>query len=453
MRLVSIQILRGLAALFVVIFHVNAIEVRGIAESKWVLENGQIPEPAFVSGLWHNGFVGVDLFFVISGFIMVYVTRNLVAGRSSVFSFLFARISRIYPIWWFFASIMLAYFWVTIGAPGDPKRVAQADSTMPLYLLHSYLLVPQAAPPVLGVGWTLVHEMYFYFGFALLLFLPKSIRAWACLAWGALVAVGAGLGLSGPLADTYISLIFHPMTLEFILGGIAAALIASGRIWRPGLLLVVSCVWLAAAMQFVLPPSVDNPDWSRHILEWGRVLYFGPPCVLAVYAFAGLEAQDRLNTFFLAIGAALGCVMALIFAGASAGLYVRAVAGFAGAALGFAAVRWLVPTVPAAVQLAQTGLKSLGDWSYSLYLSHILVLSGWRQLFPMIADVGEQNIGLPTPLVDLLRLGREGVLDNILFLLVAVTSSVFVSWLTYRYVERPLTRYFGQKRRQIFTSE
>jgi peptidoglycan/LPS O-acetylase OafA/YrhL len=101
MKLQSIQILRGIAALLVVIFHVRAQEMLAIGG------NG-LAEMPFLNGFVNNGFAGVDLFFVISGFIMVYVTDGVRPGIRSSLDFLFARATRIYPLWWFFSALMIA---------------------------------------------------------------------------------------------------------------------------------------------------------------------------------------------------------------------------------------------------------------------------------------------------------------------------------------------------------
>lgn len=97
-RLYSIQALRGVAAFLVLIFHLNAILYSGNKDTNQI------------GAFWANGFAGVDMFFVISGFIMVYVARDIVPGFKSSVRFLFFRVARIYPLWWFFASLMMVYF-------------------------------------------------------------------------------------------------------------------------------------------------------------------------------------------------------------------------------------------------------------------------------------------------------------------------------------------------------
>ena len=94
-KLSNIQALRGLAALLVVFTHLPSMEIK---------HGGDSILPAFI----RFGISGVDLFFVISGFIMVYVTWESRRNAKNSLKFLFARLSRIYPIYWFIAALVLA---------------------------------------------------------------------------------------------------------------------------------------------------------------------------------------------------------------------------------------------------------------------------------------------------------------------------------------------------------
>jgi peptidoglycan/LPS O-acetylase OafA/YrhL len=143
-QLDTVQALRGLAALLVMLAHLGGL-------------GSLYPSlPAFGA---NHGVIGVDIFFVISGFIMAHTTRQSwgLVGR-----FVYARVTRIYPLWWLCllieAPIVLSYltgFWDEYGA----------------YYIKSLLLLPATNPggepyPVLSPGWTLIYEMMFYGVFA-----------------------------------------------------------------------------------------------------------------------------------------------------------------------------------------------------------------------------------------------------------------------------------------------
>jgi len=181
-KLESIQGLRGIAALLVLLFHMASFQRQ--------MARGNTDDIALVSGIWDNGWAGVDLFFVISGFIMVYVTRDSGRHFKDIGHFLVSRVTRIYPLWWVCAGIMTLYFWVTYGMPAAPDRVADSHEAMS-YAAKSFMLIPQQAEPILGLGWTLIHEMFFYLIFACLLFLPRKYLPLALAAWAALTIIGA----------------------------------------------------------------------------------------------------------------------------------------------------------------------------------------------------------------------------------------------------------------------
>ena len=110
---------------------------------------------------------GVDLFFVISGFVMVTITGNQFQRAGFVREFLFHRITRIYPLYWLFTLLALA---VLLARPDMLKRSFEAQE-----LVRSVLLLPQDGLPLLMVGWTLIHEMYFYIVFSLLLVSERRV--------------------------------------------------------------------------------------------------------------------------------------------------------------------------------------------------------------------------------------------------------------------------------------
>jgi len=131
-RIHSIQALRGFGALSVVLFHIMLMEV------KWGSGYMLLPR------LMDIGASGVDLFFVISGFVMATVTRGVFQKKGSVVTFLYNRISRIYPLYWFYSLILLCVFMVRPGLI-NPTMGNQVN------ILESFLLLPQNVFPLLMV--------------------------------------------------------------------------------------------------------------------------------------------------------------------------------------------------------------------------------------------------------------------------------------------------------------
>ena len=216
----GIQYLRAFAALAVVLFH--AAERTG-----------------------HHfaiGAAGVDIFFVISGFIMWVISdrRPMSPG-----GFLVERLRRIVPIYWLATAVMIAGAAVGLF----PNLVLTVQHT-----LASLFFIPFRSPsngeiwPVLVQGWTLNYEMFFYLVFALSLVIPRRFRLSAVAAvFVVLVLAGSLTGSQNPLLLTYT----RPIMLEFVAGMIIGQIWLSGRIPGPnvGLVLLVSAIAGFAAIQ------------------------------------------------------------------------------------------------------------------------------------------------------------------------------------------------------------
>lgn len=193
-RLFGIQYLRAVAALAVVVFH--ATDRTG---SRFTV-----------------GAAGVDIFFVISGFVMwtLAETRPVLPLR-----FYRDRLLRIAPLYWIVTMVMAA------GALAGlfPRIELTSD-----HVIASLLFIPHNSPsngeiwPLLVQGWTLNLEMFFYLVFGLVLFLPRERRFTALASvFVGLVAAGLLFRPGNPLLATYT----RPIILEFLCGA------ALGRLW------------------------------------------------------------------------------------------------------------------------------------------------------------------------------------------------------------------------------
>lgn len=204
----AIQVLRGVAAMMVV-WHHAAGQIAGM--STWVP--------------WQFGTSGVDLFFVISGFIMVVTTRS---GKVSPFDFWRRRIVRVVPLYWVLTLSMVA---VAFAMPSLFRTL----QVTPITLLQSLFFVPHFSRsfagqvwPLLVPGWTLNFEMFFYAVFGAALFLPGRARLPALTAGLlALFLIGA---IFGPFASAPAQTYTHPMLLEFVAGAWIATLWLYGRL-------------------------------------------------------------------------------------------------------------------------------------------------------------------------------------------------------------------------------
>ena len=153
--ILSIQYLRGIAALLVVLSHIAWKNIQAGGDTMhWWHEAGQF---------------GVDIFFIISGFIMVYITQNMHQKPHGVQTFIKKRFIRIVPLYWFYTLIALTIFILM------PERINSAEGDT--QILKSLFLLPLSSSQnyLVGVGWTLHFEFLFYILFAFGLLLNRTI--------------------------------------------------------------------------------------------------------------------------------------------------------------------------------------------------------------------------------------------------------------------------------------
>ena len=245
----SIQYLRAAAALGVVAFHTHM--------------TGPL------------GQIGVDVFFVISGFIMWLVIQR----ESRPGDFLLRRVLRIWPLYAFATLVMAVH------------NSAPVHEVIKSLLFVPYRDAAGQAWPVLVQGWTLNYEMFFYLVLALCLFLPKARQLPAMTGvMTLLVATGLILRPTGAVAATFTG----PLLLEFVAGLWLGWLAAAGRLPRTAVslgLVALAVVGMALTRDFG-----GDERW--------RALIWGPSAVLLVAGALGLEQGGRVRTWapLLALG-------------------------------------------------------------------------------------------------------------------------------------------------------
>ena len=150
-RFDSVQFMRFLASFLVVITHSGFYTFERLDGS---------------FEYWRRGASGVALFFVISGFVMIISSQKLIANPFGWKIFAVRRLLRIVPIYWMATSAKVLAMILVAG------QVLHSDFSLP-YIIKSYFFIPTYNPldnriePLLGVGWTLVYEMFFYFLFTI----------------------------------------------------------------------------------------------------------------------------------------------------------------------------------------------------------------------------------------------------------------------------------------------
>jgi exopolysaccharide production protein ExoZ len=264
-RYYSVQSLRALAALMVVMYHSVKILSDRMSDARGMD--------------FHAGAMGVDVFFCISGFVIVMSTIDSSNDPKSWLSFLWRRVSRIVPLYWLATVLKLV---LLIALP----RLAQHSAIRPWHTLASFLFIPawnteRQAMPLLTQGWSLSFEMLFYGLFAAALALRLKPVPWVT---GLLVALSAA-DLARQDDWWAVSTLLKPILLEFVFGMTVALLILRGR-YLPktvALLLVLAMPVLLVANNAL--PEVFCTKYSA--------LVAGVPAGLLLFGAVSLETRAR----------------------------------------------------------------------------------------------------------------------------------------------------------------
>jgi hypothetical protein len=169
------------------------------------------------------GAAGADLFFVISGFIMVYSSEALFAAPGASRIFFARRLLRIVPLYWAM-TLLLIGFYLVIGMDLTKLGIS-AGSIVASFAFLPYPRISGEMIPVYDLGWTLNCEMFFYAVFACAIVLPRR-RAVLCIVF--LFAALATLNLmSGPFPQP-LAFWCDPLILEFCFGMLIALAYRAG---------------------------------------------------------------------------------------------------------------------------------------------------------------------------------------------------------------------------------
>lgn len=282
-RLHALDALRLLAALAVVLYHFLAFS-RGSQYGAWQTP----PQQVFptVNPAASYGWLGVELFFLISGFVICMSTWGKPAGR-----FLVSRFTRLYPAYWFgvlATSAVLAIWPVVRFSPERDDILANLTMFQVLFEVDD----------IDGVYWSLWAEIRFYllFFFVAAIGLTYTRVVIFCLSWASAVVIVPAL--DSPQLYTWTMPTYAP----FFIGGIGLYLI-----YRCGLTLVsggiVALSWLLAQNQ--LPGLVHNAQISvRHQLSMDTALIIVTASYALMLALA-LGAFDRIRWRWLATAGAI----------------------------------------------------------------------------------------------------------------------------------------------------
>jgi peptidoglycan/LPS O-acetylase OafA/YrhL len=215
-RLGWIEGCRGIAATTVLAYHV----VRHFDK------NFGLP---LLKAVFQFGHAGVDLFFVVSGFIILFVHYDDIGSPARIKRYLGRRLIRILPVYWI--AVMLTVGMILAGGHSIPiGRIAWAILPVPIF-----------SAPIVGVAWTLQYEFVFYAMFALLI-LNRMVGIAAMLGWLIVIIANAVWAVPFEVPQAYFSL----FNLEFFAGMAVAYRMRQGRLARYQTILIAGIVLFAS---------------------------------------------------------------------------------------------------------------------------------------------------------------------------------------------------------------
>ncbi len=267
-ELVSIQLLRALASLLVLLAHLQIKEKQYGDASALVWQNFRI------------GAIGVDIFFVLSGFIIFHVAGRSPSGWAAGWTFMKHRIIRVAPLYWALSLLALIVF---LAYP----ELVNKTSSKPTALWESFLFFPTDKKLLIQNGWTLSYEFLFYLAFfTSILLLPAAKRVYLMMS-AALLAVAYGLTFQP--TSTIARFITDDLLLEFAFGVLIGAAYHHAEMQRYFNLRLGTIGLILASATIA---------WLGYFLVGLgtlRGITYGIPSALLV--FSGLSLEKELMTF------------------------------------------------------------------------------------------------------------------------------------------------------------
>lgn len=272
-----IQSFRGLAAILVLIHHGAKIGRDYVGYE-------------YLGNIFRVGWIGVDFFFVLSGFIIYYAHFHDLGQRHKALDFYKKRLFRVFPVYWFVTTVLVIMFFSV------PEWGIGYETQLDV-IIKSYILFPQPHDPILNVGWTLVYEMYFYLLFGLLIFFKSNISKVLIFSWITGVFVNS-FGILN-FNNFYLSFIFSNYNLEFLMGCLIGNLVLKVKLNQSHVYLIMSIGILGIGLGAYFHLSGYLERYSTE-----SMLVFGSTFSMLVLAAAKLDMSRKITipSIFLIIG-------------------------------------------------------------------------------------------------------------------------------------------------------
>lgn len=257
----GLEVLRGLAALVVLLHHALAT-----IQLPWTYNR------TFFWDFFSTGQFGVDIFFVLSGFIIFYTNPRDGKSAKEILKYGLKRTARIYSIYWIICLAFIPLVLLIPSASGNNPDPSAAN------ILQSVFLFPYETSPMLVVAWTLKFEIMFY-----VLYVPFLIaREWGWILWSSIAASASIVAVTGTdIGNVWIEQILSLRTIEFLLGGLVCIIVKKRLPAKPTL-------WIAMGTFGLLLVAILELNYGREFLVV-NYLYYACAASFLVFGLVGLE--------------------------------------------------------------------------------------------------------------------------------------------------------------------
>lgn len=264
--------LRGIACMLVALMHIT-------------ITFSETCHQPLLGNIFKFGGSGVDIFFVLSGFIITYSNMQYIAKAASAGKFLIKRAIRIFPIYWIIISIFLL---LQLLLPSFYRTHFQLTATT---IISTYLLLPNHEM-INGVSWSLTNELFFYIIFTLAILIPiKKYSLSLLLVFFIVLFLFPLTSFNTSNKNEFTKLLIFPMNIEFLFG-ISVVLLINyfPKKW------CIPCLITGIGL-FILSALFFNNGYSR-------VLMYGFPSFLIILALVKYELtfDIKVNKLFLQLG-------------------------------------------------------------------------------------------------------------------------------------------------------
>lgn len=260
-KMYLIQAFRGIAALLILLHHGESI----------LIDNGV----GIISNILKAAWVGVDFFFVLSGFIIFYIHFNDFGRRDRVKGS-FSRFMRVFPIYWIVTFLVVILYTLVLR---------EGQSYTLSFILKSIFLFPQAGNPIVVVGWSLTFEIFFYILFSLLIILKPIYSKLLISGWVLGVFLNS-FGIFDFSEHFYLNFMFSNYNIEFITGGLVAYITLKTKIRNPVTIFVTGLATFITGWILIINGQLERETTASMLL-------FSLACGLLILAAATFDLTKK----------------------------------------------------------------------------------------------------------------------------------------------------------------